>query len=180
VRLTADEPRMVATVHHRNSAGLARVGLAFTAAHDPARHGQPVNNEPHRCAKIEWFPADILPSNTYPYTSACVAAWRDGAALRLSGWQSPPARVAERPDPALVAGRRNGSGTRGRTAWESPPSGHKPPGPCGPILRRPAGRGSSLPGRWCCWQAALSRGISSAASEFLRWSSRMTECPCPT
>jgi 8-oxo-dGTP diphosphatase len=87
VRLTADEPRMVATVHHRNSAGLARVGLAFTAAHDPARHGEPVNNEPHKCAKIGWFPADILPSNTYPYTSACVAAWRDGAPLRLSGWQ---------------------------------------------------------------------------------------------
>ena len=87
VRLRPDEPRMVATVHHRNTAGLARLGLVFAAAHDPARHGEPVNAEPHKCAKIEWFPADMLPTNTYPYTAACVAAWRDGAPLRLSGWQ---------------------------------------------------------------------------------------------
>jgi ADP-ribose pyrophosphatase YjhB (NUDIX family) len=86
VRLAADEPRMVATVHHRNSAGLARVGLVFAAAHDLTRHGEPINAEPHKCAKIGWFPSDMLPSNTYPYTAACVAAWRTGATLRLSGW----------------------------------------------------------------------------------------------
>ncbi|WP_205801772.1 NUDIX domain-containing protein [Micromonospora thermarum] len=87
VHLDQDEARMVATVHHRNSAGAARVGLVFAAPHDPARHGEPVNNEPHKCAKIEWFPADMLPSHTYPYTAACVAAWRAGTPLRLSGWR---------------------------------------------------------------------------------------------
>jgi len=87
IDLRPDEPRMVATVHHRNMAGLARVGLVFTAPHDPTRHGEPVNAEPHKCAKIEWFPANMLPTNTYPYTAACVRAWRDGAPLRLSGWQ---------------------------------------------------------------------------------------------
>jgi 8-oxo-dGTP diphosphatase len=86
VRLDPAEPRMVTTVHHRNTAGLARVGLAFAVTFDPARHGEPVNAEPHKCAKIEWFPTDMLPSNTYPYTAACVRAFHDGAPLALSGW----------------------------------------------------------------------------------------------
>ena len=86
VQLRADEPRMVATVHHRNTAGLARVGLAFAVAFDPARHGEPANAEPDKCAKIEWFPADMLPSNTYPYTAACVRAFHGGVPFALSGW----------------------------------------------------------------------------------------------
>ena len=86
VRLDPAEPRMITTVHHRNSTGLARVGLAFAVAYDLARHGEPINAEPHKCAKIEWFPADMLPSNTYPYTAACVRAYRQGAPFALSGW----------------------------------------------------------------------------------------------
>jgi len=74
-------------VHHRNTAGLARVGLAFTVDYDPARHGQPVNAEPHKCAKIEWFSVGLLPANTYPYTAACVPAVRDGQPRALSGWR---------------------------------------------------------------------------------------------
>lgn len=86
VQLDPAEPRMVTTVHHRNTAGLARVGLAFAVAYDPARHGEPVNAEPHKCTKIEWFPVDMLPSNTYPYTAACVRAFNDGEPFALSGW----------------------------------------------------------------------------------------------
>jgi len=80
------KPRLAATVHHRNTAGLARVGLAFTVDYDPARHGQPVNAEPHS-AKIEWFPVGLLPASTYPYTAACVRAVRDGQPRALSGWR---------------------------------------------------------------------------------------------
>jgi 8-oxo-dGTP diphosphatase len=65
---------MTAIVYHRDAAGLARVGLVFTVAHDSARHGGPVNAEPHSFAKIEWFPVGLLPTNTYPYTAACVSA----------------------------------------------------------------------------------------------------------
>jgi 8-oxo-dGTP pyrophosphatase MutT (NUDIX family) len=86
IRLRPDEPRLAATVHHRNTAGLARVGLVFAVAHDPDRHGQPINAEPHKCARIEWFPGYGLPTNTYPYTAACVAAFREQVPLRLSGW----------------------------------------------------------------------------------------------
>jgi 8-oxo-dGTP pyrophosphatase MutT (NUDIX family) len=87
VQLRVDEPQMAGVVHHRNDAGHARVGLVFTAVHDPARHGEPVNAEPHKCAKVEWFPVDLLPSNTYPYTAAAVAAYRDARQLQLSGWR---------------------------------------------------------------------------------------------
>ena len=55
--------------------------------HRPARHGELVNAEPHRCAKIGWFPADLLPSNSYPNTAVCVAGYRAGRPLELSGWR---------------------------------------------------------------------------------------------
>jgi len=47
------ELRHVATVHCRNPEGQRRVGLFFTVEYDPARHGEPFNAEPNKCAKIE-------------------------------------------------------------------------------------------------------------------------------
>lgn len=32
------------------------------------------------------MPAELLPSNTYPYTTACVEAFRQGRQFALSGW----------------------------------------------------------------------------------------------
>ncbi|BCB86073.1 NUDIX hydrolase [Phytohabitans suffuscus] len=89
IHLDPDEPRLVTTVHHRNWTGLARIGLVFAVEHDPTRHGQPVNAEPHKCAKIEWFPADLLPPNTYPYTAASIRAYRTDLPLTISGWHEP-------------------------------------------------------------------------------------------
>ncbi|GLL02192.1 NUDIX domain-containing protein [Dactylosporangium matsuzakiense] len=86
LQLDRSEARMVTAVHHRNTTGLARVGLVFAATHDPDRHGEPVNAEPHKCAEIAWFRADNLPAATYPYTAAAVDAWRAGEPLELSGW----------------------------------------------------------------------------------------------
>lgn len=82
-----DELRLVTTVHHRNGAGNARLGLVFAVAYDRARHPEPTNAEPHKCAGIGWFPADALPANTYPYTAASVRAFRNHQPLTLSGWQ---------------------------------------------------------------------------------------------
>ncbi|MFC0530245.1 hypothetical protein [Phytohabitans kaempferiae] len=73
-------------MHNRNIAGLARVGLVFTVAYEPTRHGEPVDAEPHRCAKIAWTPVNLLPSNTYRYTVACVRAFCDAQPFALSGW----------------------------------------------------------------------------------------------
>ncbi|WP_218579060.1 NUDIX hydrolase [Phytohabitans houttuyneae] len=90
IHLDQDEPRLVTTVHHQNWTGLGRIGLVFAVDHAPARHGHPTNAEPHKCAKLEWFPADTLPTNTYPYTAASIQAYRTGEHLMVSGWRETP------------------------------------------------------------------------------------------
>ncbi|WP_372492711.1 NUDIX domain-containing protein [Micromonospora foliorum] len=47
--------RLAAMDHHRGWAGQGRVGLVFAAVYEPARYGQPVNAEPHKCAEIECY-----------------------------------------------------------------------------------------------------------------------------
>lgn len=87
LQLHVNELALAAVVHHcPETAGFARVGLVFAVLFDVRRHGEPVNAEPHKCAKIAWFPSDQLPTNTYPYTAACVHALRDNERLMLSGW----------------------------------------------------------------------------------------------
>ncbi|MEV0898212.1 NUDIX domain-containing protein [Actinoplanes sp. NPDC049802] len=102
IRLTVEEVRLAATVHHRSVAGQGRIGLVFAVEYEPALHGEPVNAEPHKCAQIAWFPADRLPASTYPSTAAGVAAWRDGEPLRLSGWQQHPRPASGRGPEPLV------------------------------------------------------------------------------
>ena len=82
IELDRDAVRHVATVHHRNAEGQARVGVFFTADTD----AEPVNAEPHKCARLGWFPPDVLPENTYPYTAAGIACWEKGEAFTLDGW----------------------------------------------------------------------------------------------
>jgi len=86
LQLPANELRLAAVVHHRPVAGIARVGLVFAVLFDVRRHGEPVNAEPHKCAKIAWFRSGQLPTNTYPYSAAAVHAVRDNEPLVLSGW----------------------------------------------------------------------------------------------
>lgn len=86
VVLGRDEPRLSCTVHHRSRSDHARIGLAFAVTFDAARHGAPVNAEPHKCARVEWFPLDGLPAETYPYSAACVRGFREGTPFVLSGW----------------------------------------------------------------------------------------------
>jgi 8-oxo-dGTP pyrophosphatase MutT (NUDIX family) len=86
VHFDGDEPHFVAVVHHRNPEH-GRIGLIFTAQFDVDRHGEPVNQEPHKCGGIRWFPLDAIPPNTYPYTVAAITAWQTGTPLQLSGWQ---------------------------------------------------------------------------------------------
>lgn len=86
IALDRDDVQLVTTVHHRNAEGGARVGLFFAAAHDPQRHGDPVNAEPDKCAALAWYPLDDLPDPTYPYTGAGLAAFQRREPLRLDGW----------------------------------------------------------------------------------------------
>jgi 8-oxo-dGTP diphosphatase len=84
IRLEPGELRPVATVQHRGVSGHFRLGLAFAAVLDVHRHGEPVNAEPHKCARIEWFPLTDLPASTFPSSAACVRALLDGSRFLLS------------------------------------------------------------------------------------------------
>jgi 8-oxo-dGTP pyrophosphatase MutT (NUDIX family) len=84
-----DEARFVGTVHYRNPEGHGRIGCFFHVTSNPARQGEPINAEPHKCAKIRWFPADMLPVNTVPYTAAGIELYRSGEPLAIVGWHAP-------------------------------------------------------------------------------------------
>lgn len=86
IRMPRGDLRLAATVHYRGSKTHTRIGLAFTAAFDPRRHGQPTNAEPHKCAEIGWFPSAALPTDTTPFTAACVQAFLTRTPLLLTGW----------------------------------------------------------------------------------------------
>jgi 8-oxo-dGTP pyrophosphatase MutT (NUDIX family) len=86
LRLFPYELTAVATVHHRSPGQDGRLGLVFAVELEVARHGEPVNAEPHKCARIGWFEPGRLPAETYPYSAACLRAYRDGVRFTLSGW----------------------------------------------------------------------------------------------
>lgn len=79
--------RPVTTVHHLSPEGRPRVGFFFAAN---SWTGEVVNAEPHKCAKLTWTPADILPDNTVPYTSAGVQLYLAGIPSGVHGWPSLP------------------------------------------------------------------------------------------
>jgi len=76
VKISPDDLRFVHLCHFRNPEGQARMGVFFEAT---SWEGEPVNAEPHKCARIEWFPLSQLPPGTYPYTAAGVEHYRQGA-----------------------------------------------------------------------------------------------------
>lgn len=86
LHLPADDLELATVVHARSPEGQGRVGLVFSARHDPARHGEPFNAEPHKCARLGWFPPDALPEPTFDYTRVAVAAALAGERLRLERW----------------------------------------------------------------------------------------------
>ena len=83
IELARDDLDMVTSVHNRNPNRHARVGFFFRARR---WHGEPRNAEPHKCARIGWFPLDRLPANTVPYTRAGVELFLRGEPFGLNGW----------------------------------------------------------------------------------------------
>lgn len=84
--LTLAELRHTGIVHCRNPEGEGRIGLFFTARSHPDRQGEPYNAEPHKCAKVAWYPLDVLPANTVPYTAAGLDLYRTGQTFATLGW----------------------------------------------------------------------------------------------
>ena len=60
IRLTEDEINFAATVHCRNSDTEIRVGLFFQATARQSSLDMPYNAEPHKCAKIAWYPMAMM------------------------------------------------------------------------------------------------------------------------
>ena len=86
VTLTPDELRHTGVVHCRNPEGEGRLGLFFTGSSQPDHQGGPFNAEPHKCAKVAWYPLDLLPDNTVPYTLAGLDLYRTGEIFTTLGW----------------------------------------------------------------------------------------------
>jgi 8-oxo-dGTP diphosphatase len=84
--LSPDDVNMIGTVHYRNPEGQTRAGFFFHAVGDEALYGEPYNAEPDKCMKLAWYPINLLPINTVPYTAAGVELFRSGAPLALVGW----------------------------------------------------------------------------------------------
>ncbi|TFE26225.1 NUDIX domain-containing protein [Frankia sp. B2] len=76
---------LASTVHFRNEHGEGRLGLFF---HAQSWEGEPINAEPHKCARLGWFPLDALPDNTYPYTRIGVELYQKRQNFTVSGWTS--------------------------------------------------------------------------------------------
>jgi 8-oxo-dGTP pyrophosphatase MutT (NUDIX family) len=83
LRLDRRSLSLASTVHFRNEHGEGRLGLFFRARW---WEGEPVNAEPHKCARIRWFPVDALPANTYPYTRVGVDLFRTRQNFAAYGW----------------------------------------------------------------------------------------------
>jgi 8-oxo-dGTP pyrophosphatase MutT (NUDIX family) len=91
IRLDPARLDPVGAVHYRGPEGQTRLGLFFASGTDPAAQGEPFNAEPHKCARIDWFPLDTLPDNTVAYTAAGVDLYRHDRRLAIAGWTAPAA-----------------------------------------------------------------------------------------
>ena len=87
IRLDPTRLTPVGAVHYRNPEGHTRLGLFYTTPAEPSIQGEPFNAEPHKCAKIGWFPLDLLPHNTVPYTAAGISLYLHDKRLVMAGWQ---------------------------------------------------------------------------------------------
>lgn len=89
IQLEANDLTLTGTVHCRNPEGDGRLGLFFATKAEPNRPGTPYNAEPDKCAKLDWFPLDMLPHNTVPYTTTGIDLYRDHQPFATLGWDSP-------------------------------------------------------------------------------------------
>lgn len=83
LQLNRDDVRMATSVHYLNPEGDARVGFFF---HAITWCGEPVNAEPHKCARIAWFGLDQLPDNIVPYSRAGIDLFIRDEPFGLDGW----------------------------------------------------------------------------------------------
>jgi 8-oxo-dGTP diphosphatase len=84
IQLAEHEISYAATVHCRNTD--TRIGVFFQAMAQDTPLGAPCNAEPHKCAKIAWYPMTLLPSTTMPYSSLGVSLYQRKMHFGALGW----------------------------------------------------------------------------------------------
>lgn len=90
VVLGEDDLQFVHVVHYRKIPNQPRIGFFFLATH---WQGEPVNREPHKCARLVWADPANPPARTVPYTAAALAQITANRQFSLDGW-SPPGDAA--------------------------------------------------------------------------------------
>ena len=83
VHVDPRDVRFVTVIHHSNPDGETRVGFFFAT---DVWQGEPVNAEPHKCARLVWTDPHQLPVNTISYSATGVSQLHNGSAFTLDGW----------------------------------------------------------------------------------------------
>ncbi len=86
IRLSSHEINFAAAVHCRNSDTDIRLGLFFQAAAKETPLDVPYNAEPHKCAKLAWYPMTMLPAATMPYSALGISLYQHNAYFGTTGW----------------------------------------------------------------------------------------------
>ncbi|MBT0773693.1 NUDIX domain-containing protein [Kineosporia sp. J2-2] len=88
IGLTLSEDDLVpsSTIHVRHTDADTRIGIVFHAELDPARHGEPYNAEPGKCARLGWFPLTAAPAPALVYSTEALRLHRAGLHFGTLGW----------------------------------------------------------------------------------------------
>lgn len=86
LKLTPAELPAPKLLHIRSPEGQGRIGLFYPVELDPARHGEPVNAEPHKCGGLRWFSAARPPEDAVGYTAQGWELWLSGKDYAAAGW----------------------------------------------------------------------------------------------
>ncbi|HEV2372903.1 MAG TPA: NUDIX domain-containing protein [Streptosporangiaceae bacterium] len=83
VKIAEHDLRFAHLIHYRNVLGDARIGVFFRVLN---WQGEPYNAEPHKCSRIDWFPVERLPADTYPYMAQGIRAYVRAEPYSMVGW----------------------------------------------------------------------------------------------
>jgi 8-oxo-dGTP diphosphatase len=87
IRIAEEDLQLAHTVHHATVEDDPRIQLFFRAQR---WEGEPVNAEPDRCARLDWWPLDALPAPMVDYTAVALRHVQDGQPFSIVGWDARP------------------------------------------------------------------------------------------
>ena len=86
VELSEADLEFAHVVHRRDGRDDPRIGFFFAA---DRWHGEPINREPHKCARLLWADPENPPVNTLAYTTVALARITRQQLFSLDGWNHP-------------------------------------------------------------------------------------------